>query len=150
MKAKYFPVWLVICLLIIVSCNKNDFSQSSTPSVASPPPCSSGFMVTNGVSPDTIHFSLSGVTCNFGDTCQFFRNADTLLVYTSIVLYVCMDDRIVVIKENNDSIFINIQERYMLADPACNVLAKINFGIKIPNANNFKVCILNGVLYKGF
>ena len=38
----------------------------------------------------------------------------------------------------------------MLADFRCNVVAKVNYGIKIPKAANYKVCILNGVIYKGF
>jgi len=154
MKAKkMFLTWFV-CLLIIVSCTKNDNTQTSSQlgkqSGSSLPACSSSFMVTKGVSADTIKFSLSGLTCNFGDTCHFSRYADTLLVYSSIVLPGCMDDQIVVINEKSDSIFINIQERYMLADYRCNVVVKVNYGIKIPKANSFNFCILNGVLYKGF
>lgn len=151
MKAKEILLWVVVCILIFVSCTKNDMPQPSSKTVSQLdtliPDCSGGFMAANGASPDTI-FNFLEVTCNFGDTCHFSRNADTLYLYSSIVLHPCFP-QIVVINEKSDTLFITMPQKYIISG-GCDLSVKTNFGIKIPKANNFNVCILNGVLYQGF
>ncbi len=138
MKTNNLLISVMILMITLISCSKNDGKMPSVP-------------VSSYNNIDTINLNSQSVNCNFsfnGDTCFFQYLGDTLDIYGKVFEFGC-GKQVALVTENSDSILITTAE-LKEGNVDCNIVFDACFGIKLPNATNYQIVKFNGKIYKGF